>query len=100
MRFTTSSLAVLLVTAPLLAGPPTLVKAGRLLDVKAGVLLEGRGILIEDGKIKEVAPLTSLSARVPKDAIVIDLSARTVLPGLIDGHAHLLDAMNYRLRGW
>jgi imidazolonepropionase-like amidohydrolase len=31
---------------------------------------------------------------------VIDLSALTVLPGLIDGHAHLLDAMNYRLRVW
>jgi hypothetical protein len=56
MRFTTSSLAVLLVTTPLLAGPPTLVKAGHLLDVRTGVLLEQRGILIEDGKVKEVGP--------------------------------------------
>ena len=100
MNFRPCALAVFLAATPLLAGPPTLVKAGRLLDVRAGVLLEGRGILIEDGKIKEVAPLTSLAARVPKDAIVIDLSNRTVLPGLIDGHAHLLDAMKYRLRGW
>jgi imidazolonepropionase-like amidohydrolase len=99
-RYTPLSLAVLFAAAPLLAAPPTLVRAGRLLDVRAGVLLEARGILIEDGKIREVGPFEQVASRAPKDAIRIDLSARTVLPGLIDAHAHLLDAMSYRLRGW
>ncbi|MGZ6972279.1 MAG: hypothetical protein ACXVID_11485, partial [Thermoanaerobaculia bacterium] len=74
MRFTTFSLAVFLVATPLLAGPPTLVKAGRLLDVRAGVFLENRGILVEDGKVKEVGSLAAFSGRLPKNAIVIDLS--------------------------
>lgn len=93
-------LAALLVSSSLLAAPATLVKTGKLLDVKKGVLLERQGILIEGAKVKEIAALAALEAHLPKDARIVDLSTRTVLPGLIDAHAHLLDAMSYRLRGY
>lgn len=36
---------------------PTLIKAGRILDVRTGRYLAGQGILVENGKIKEVAAL-------------------------------------------
>jgi imidazolonepropionase-like amidohydrolase len=70
-----------------------LLKAGRLLDVRAGKYLGRQGVLIEGGRIKEVGPLEEVQARTPKDAKVIDLAGATVLPGLIDGHAHLLVAV-------
>lgn len=70
----------------------TLVKAGRLLDVRTGKYLSNQGVLIENDKIKEVGPLASVQSHASKDTLIIDLSRATVLPGLIDCHAHLLDA--------
>ncbi len=75
----------------------TLVKAGRLLDVEKGAYVANQGILIEGEKIKLVGPLADIERQAPKDAQVIDLSKATVLPGLIDCHAHLLAAMDARL---
>jgi len=66
-----------------------LIKAGRLIDVRAGKVLEAQGILIESERIKEVGPLASILPKVPKGATVIDLSSATVLPGLIDCHTHV-----------
>ena len=74
--------------------PPrsALIKAGRILDVHTGTYLTNQGILVENGKIKEVGAVAAVQAHAPKGAKVIDLSKATVLPGLIDCHAHLLDA--------
>src|SRR5262249_46495301 len=68
--------------------PPTLVavKAGRLIDPKAGAVTTGSVILIENGRIKAVGPAVA----VPPGAKSIDLSALTVLPGLMDCHTHLV----------
>jgi imidazolonepropionase-like amidohydrolase len=62
------------------------VKAGRLIDPKAGAVVPGAVIVIEDGKVKAVGA----SVAIPAGAKVIDLSAMTVLPGLIDCHTHLV----------
>ena len=71
----------------------TLLKADRLLDVRAGEYLADQGVLIEGEKIKEVGPFAQVQGHAPKDATVIDLTGAVVMPGLIDCHAHLLDAM-------
>jgi len=63
------------------------VKAGRLLDVKSGDYRAGQIILIEGERIKSVGPAAQV--QIPAGAKVIDLSNRTVLPGLIDCHTHL-----------
>lgn len=75
------------------AAPAILLRAERLLDPAAGKYRLDQGILIQGTNIAEVAPFADLKGRVPKDARVIDLGAMVVLPGLIDVHAHLLDAM-------
>jgi imidazolonepropionase-like amidohydrolase len=69
------------------------VHAGHLLDVKTGKLLSDQTIVIEDGKIARVGPSAEIKA--PADAMLIDLSNATVLPGLIDAHTHLTMDPNF-----
>jgi len=68
----------------------TLLKAGRVLDVRTGRYLENAGILIEGDRIKEVGPAADIQTRTPKGAAVIDLGRATLLPGLVDCHTHLM----------
>jgi imidazolonepropionase-like amidohydrolase len=69
------------------AASVTLVKAGRLLDPRTGNVFAPTAVLIEGDKIKQVGSPSQMG--VPAGAKVIDLGAATLLPGLIDGHAHL-----------
>jgi imidazolonepropionase-like amidohydrolase len=63
------------------------VRAGRLIDPDSGTVLKNQVILIKDGKIAAMGGVLP----VPVDAKWIDLSDKTVLPGLIDCHTHLAD---------
>ncbi|HSA91838.1 MAG TPA: amidohydrolase family protein [Terriglobales bacterium] len=63
------------------------VKAGRLVEVESGAVLENQIILIRGERIEAVGA----GLAIPADAKVIDLSRMTVLPGLIDCHTHLVD---------
>ena len=65
----------------------TIVRAGKLLDVRTGKTLTNQAILIEDGKIVSIGPDSGATA--DANVKVIDLSSKTVLPGLIDAHTHL-----------
>ena len=62
------------------------VHAGRVLDVEQGTYLPDRAIRIEDGRIVSVTPWSGTA----RGARLIDWSAYTVLPGLIDLHTHLV----------
>jgi len=64
------------------------VRAGRVLDPVAGRYDESVVILIRNGRISEVIPAREYRAELADS--VIDLSQHTVLPGLIDGHVHLV----------
>lgn len=68
----------------------TLVRAGRLLDVRAGRALEDQGVLIVGERIRAVGPYAEIARQASADAQRIDLSSATVLPGLIDCHTHVL----------
>tara|TARA_B110000858_G_scaffold198514_1_gene266021 strand:+ start:34550 stop:35896 length:1347 start_codon:yes stop_codon:yes gene_type:complete len=52
-----------------------------------GTVLESEALLIEDGRIAAVGPRSKIE---PDSAVdVIDLSGKTIMPALIDSHAHL-----------
>lgn len=67
--------------------PATVIKAGRLVDVAAGRVLADQVVLVQGGTIAAVGPAGSVV--VPAGAQVVDLSAWTILPGLIDTHTHV-----------
>jgi hypothetical protein len=60
------------------------IKAGHMFDSKAGTMLTNQVILVKGDRIVDVGP----SVAIPAGTRVIDLSKATVLPGLIDHHAH------------
>jgi len=90
MASAAKALASLAIFCVLAAAQVTVIKAGHLVDVDAGVLLADQTIVIRDGKIEAVGK--GLAA--PAGAEVIDLSSMTVLPGLIDCHTHLADGLH------
>jgi imidazolonepropionase-like amidohydrolase len=73
-------------SAPLHAENVTAIRCGQLLNPVDGSLTRNAVILIKSDRIEQVGA----SAAIPADAQVVDLSAYTVLPGLIDSHTHIL----------
>lgn len=80
-------IALTALTTPELAAAqerPTVVKAARMLDVVSGRMLHDVTVVVEDGRITAVNPSTT-----PRNAEVIDLGDRTLVPGFMDLHTHL-----------
>jgi imidazolonepropionase-like amidohydrolase len=71
-----------------------LFSGGRFLDPRKDELQDGISVLVEDGLVKEVSDRPIASA----GATSIDLHGRTLMPGLIDAHIHVvLTEVNLRL---
>jgi imidazolonepropionase-like amidohydrolase len=88
-------LALLLASMPALTAPvtppaptPLLLTGARVLDPAGDRLLDGRDVLIENGRIAAVGPTGTLP--VPAGTRKVDLSGLTLIPGLIEMHSHLL----------
>jgi imidazolonepropionase-like amidohydrolase len=68
----------------------SVVLAGRLFDPMVGTVIEDRAIVIDDGRVLDVVP----AGEAPSWDDTVDLTSRTVLPGLIDCHAHLIGELD------
>lgn len=62
----------------------TIVRAERMIDVATGRVISPVAVVVEDGKITAVNPSSP-----PEGATIIDLGAKTLLPGMMDMHSHL-----------
>lgn len=67
-----------------------IIRNASILDPAAGQLLPDRTITIEDADIVEVSAAAEASKSVTDDVRVVDARGRVVMPGLIDGHVHVL----------
>ena len=52
-----------------------------------GNLIENGSILVRDGRIETVGATDAVS--IPPDAAIVDLSGKTITPGLINAHGHV-----------
>ena len=84
------AVALLLIAATVATAQVTAIKAGRLIDPETGTISTNQVILVENGKFTAVGA----NVAIPAGAEVVDLSALTVLPGLVDAHNHL--ALTYK----
>lgn len=82
-----------LVAAPMVslvsaqAPPVTVLRAARMLDVRAGKIIAPASLTVSGGRI------TAVNAPAPAGAEVVDLGDVTLMPGLIDMHVHLTFAI-------
>lgn len=88
LAFVTLILATAAATLAEAAGPrSTLLSADRVWTGE-GKPQAGWAVLVVDGRVKEVGPLERIAA--PADAERIALPGKTLIPGLIDLHSHVL----------
>lgn len=87
MRLTILAAAALcLMSTPSLA-ETIVVKAAAMVDVEKGTLVANPVITVTDGTIRSIG---SGSVAMPEQARIIDLGDKTIMPGLIDMHVHLM----------
>jgi len=65
----------------------TVVRAGRLIDTEAGEVRTDQAVVIRGDRVEGLVPFGDM---VPQAERTIDLTTHTVLPGLIDMHAHMV----------
>lgn len=88
MHFIYCCLFALLFTFPAVAQTVTLLRPARVFDGET--MHEGWAVRVRGDKIDAVGPIASLTGESGTSATVIDLPNTTLLPGLIEGHSHLL----------
>ena len=65
----------------------TAIRAGRLIDGSGAAARDDQVIIVRGERIEAVGDASAVS--IPADARVVDLSGHTVMPGIVDAHAHL-----------
>lgn len=85
-------IALLLLAAPALAAEPsTLYSGATIIDGTGAPARPDQDLLVTGERIVAVGPRGSLDA---KGATRVDLSGRTIIPGLVDSHVHLATPPN------
>ena len=69
-----------------LAKGTVVLRGGRVLTMKGKEIIENADVLVKDSRIVAVGKRDSV--QVPADARVIDVSGKTLMPGMVDTHYH------------
>jgi hypothetical protein len=81
------SLVVAVATAA--GAPPLVIRGGQMFDVASGCMVPVGAIVIEGDRIKAIV-LEGEAFAPPAGAEVVDARGKFLIPGLIDGHVHLV----------
>jgi imidazolonepropionase-like amidohydrolase len=76
-----------LLAAPRAGATPLCLTNARLLDGTGAAPRTGVSVLVRDGRVQTIG---AAAEPPPADATAIDVGGRTLMPGLIDAHAHVL----------
>ncbi|MDE0593485.1 MAG: amidohydrolase family protein [Dehalococcoidia bacterium] len=68
----------------------TLIKAARIFDGTGSPTTAGKAILLNNGQISAIGSVDELSAPDGANLTVTDYGDSTILPGLVDGHTHMM----------
>lgn len=85
--FTASALAIAVCLSAPVQAETVVVTADKMVDVLAGKTVDNPAVFITDGRITSIADARTV--RWGSDVKHINLSGKTILPGLIDMHVHL-----------
>lgn len=70
----------------------TAITHARIVTMKGDEVIEDGDIVIEDNRITAIG--LHGQVKLPKDAYIVDASGKTVMPGIVDVHAHLGNSGN------
>jgi imidazolonepropionase-like amidohydrolase/Tol biopolymer transport system component len=62
-------------------------KGARIITMKGDEVIENGTILIKENRIADIGPTDQVI--IPKEALIMDLTGKTIMPGMIDVHAHM-----------
>lgn len=90
------SIAALLATAPLLLGCAPMDAGGGATVLTGGLLIDGTGgppvenaiVVMSNGRIVAAGPASAVAA--PARADVVDVTGKTIMPGMIEGNSHII----------
>jgi Amidohydrolase family len=68
----------------------TVIWNATVVDTRDGSLMRNAAIIIDEGKIKQIAPIESLRIRIRGGARAVNGTGKYVVPGYLDMHAHAL----------
>jgi len=68
---------------------PMVIQGGTLIDATGREPIQDAVIVVEGERIKAVGKRGDVT--IPRGAKIVDVKGKTILPGFIDGHCHLLD---------
>lgn len=92
----------LLIAALLLASPASaadlLIHGGPILTMVGDTPNQVAAVVVEAGKIAFTGPLADARRKAEPGTPVLDLKGRTLLPGLVDAHSHLMMAVDLARR--
>ena len=68
----------------------TILKAARIFDGTGAKAFKGQAVLMDGHKISSIGPANEISAPDGSKVTVCDYGNSTILPGLVDGHTHMM----------
>lgn len=80
------TLVLACLAVPAQAQPVTALVGARLIDGSGAAPIENGVILVRDGRISELGAASEVA--IPADATRVDLSGKTLMPGMVNAHGH------------